>query len=249
MEIYWFYGHLEPHTRKESWNLLTYLNAQYSLPWLCCGDFNEILSVSKKSNGAQRSQRQMEGFHDVMSACGFQDLGISMKFMWCNMQEGSNRVYLRLDRAFANSKCFNIFKDARVYHLAKSTSNHCLLRITNSCSLPPTRKCRLHFEAMWAKREDYQEITEATWNGGNSLNTPEGIASNLSHCASELTAWNKSVIDNIPRKIQEKWKALNNLTAQVHVGSHRVAIDEIRKEINDLLDSEEILWHWHKKIH
>ncbi|XP_075636864.1 uncharacterized protein LOC142609123 [Castanea sativa] len=192
----------------------------------------------------------MEGFRDVVSACGFEDLGFSsLKFTWCNMQEGSNRVYLRLDRAFANSKCFNIFKDAKVYHLVESTSNHCLLRITNSCSLPPTRKHRFHFEAMWAKREAYQEIIEATWNGGNSLITPEGIASNLSRCASKLTAWNKSVIGNIPRKIQEKRKALNNLITQDHVGSHRVAIDEIKKEINDLLDSEEILWHRHNKIH
>ena len=73
------------------------------------------------------------------------------------------------------------------------------------------------------------------------MNTPEVIASNLSRCTSELTTWNKSVIGNIPRKIQEKRKALNNLTAQDHDGSHGVAINEIRKEINDLLDSEEIL--------
>jgi len=65
---------------------------------------------------------------------------------------------------------------------------------------------------MWAKREDYKEIIEATWIRGTSLNTPEGIASNLTRCASDLLARNKDVIGNIPRKIQEKRKTLNNLT-------------------------------------
>ena len=144
----------------------------------------------------------MEGFRDAMNACGFQDLCFSgPKFKWCNMQEGSNIVYLWLDRAFANSEWLSLFKDARVHHLVKSTSDHFLLRITDSCSLPPTRKHCFHFEAMRAKREDCQEIIKAAWNEGNSLNTPEGIASNLSRCASELTTWNKSVIGNIPRKI------------------------------------------------
>ena len=40
-----FYGHPESHLRKDSWKLLSYLNSQFSLPWFCCGDFNEILST------------------------------------------------------------------------------------------------------------------------------------------------------------------------------------------------------------
>ena len=44
----------------------------------------------------------MYGFRKVVDYCGFQDLGyIGFDFTWCNMQEGENRKYLRLDRAFA----------------------------------------------------------------------------------------------------------------------------------------------------
>lgn len=46
-----FYGYFETHLRNESWNLLSYLNNQFSLPWFCCGDFNEILSINEKSRG------------------------------------------------------------------------------------------------------------------------------------------------------------------------------------------------------
>ena len=46
-----FYGHPVSNLRKDSWKLLSYLNSQFSLPWFCCGDFNEILSVTEKSGG------------------------------------------------------------------------------------------------------------------------------------------------------------------------------------------------------
>ena len=39
-----FYSHPETHRRRESWRFLNTLNNQYRLPWLCFGDFNEILS-------------------------------------------------------------------------------------------------------------------------------------------------------------------------------------------------------------
>ena len=38
-----FYGELETHRRFESWSLLRQLHRQSSLPWLCTGDFNEIV--------------------------------------------------------------------------------------------------------------------------------------------------------------------------------------------------------------
>ena len=43
-----FYGHLETARRKESWSLLRYLSTMPPIPWLCMGDFNEIVNVSKK---------------------------------------------------------------------------------------------------------------------------------------------------------------------------------------------------------
>ena len=56
-----FYGHPETHLWGDSWKLLSYLNNQFSLPWFCCGDFNEILFVNEKVGGSQRSQQQNGG--------------------------------------------------------------------------------------------------------------------------------------------------------------------------------------------
>ena len=95
-----FYRHSKTHKRKESWDMIRELNRRYSLPWLCFGDFNEILTMGKKMGGAQRNQKQMGDFCEAINKCGFKDLGYNgPDFTWCNMREGEERIYLRLDRA------------------------------------------------------------------------------------------------------------------------------------------------------
>ena len=128
-----FYGHPKTHRSYESWHLLAFLHNQYQLPWLFLGDFNEILSINEKIGGVTRPEQQMEGFRNVVNFCGFLDLGYQgVDFIWCNMQEGENRIQLRLDRALANTEWSGKFEGMRVYHIMDSTSDHCALLITDS---------------------------------------------------------------------------------------------------------------------
>ena len=117
---------------------LAALNRKFQLHWLCFGDFNEILSGEEKLGGALRSQRQMEGFREVVNVYGLKDLGYnSPDFMWCNMQEGDNRVYLRLDRGFATNDWISMFSGTRVLHLVDSTFDHCALLIADTIVVQP----------------------------------------------------------------------------------------------------------------
>lgn len=185
-----------------------------------------------------------------MNLCGFQDLGYcGPDFTWCNMQESENRISLWLGRALATSDWLNHFGETRVHHLVESTSDHCILAISDSSGPIHRGKHRFHCEALWAKRDDCREIIESAWFSGSLSTTPEGIASNLQRCASDLEVWNKNVVGNISKKITEKRKTLNSLTMQDHEGSLGSEINLLRREINDLLDSEEILWHQRSRVH
>ena len=53
------YGHLEKLKRIETWNLMCLLHQQVTLPWICIGDFNKILSANEKQGGEPRSVWQM----------------------------------------------------------------------------------------------------------------------------------------------------------------------------------------------
>ena len=110
-----FYGEARHDLRDRSWDLLKLLNSSNNLPWLCAGDFNEVLHASEKIGGQGRSESQMEGFCEEVEYCGFSDLGyIGLLYMWDNRQPDSTNVKCRLDKGLANSKFLNLFQSARV---------------------------------------------------------------------------------------------------------------------------------------
>ena len=72
-----FYGEPDTNEREEAWNMLRMLHSKPHLPWVCMGDFNEILLSEEKRGGKERPHRQMQAFRDVLDTCGFLDLGFT----------------------------------------------------------------------------------------------------------------------------------------------------------------------------
>jgi hypothetical protein len=64
-----FYGHLDSAKRYESWVLLRYLATLPPEPWLCMGDFNEILEHGKKWGEARRARWLIEYFKGALEDC------------------------------------------------------------------------------------------------------------------------------------------------------------------------------------
>ena len=52
----------------------------------------------------------------------------------------------------------------------------------------------------------------------------------------------------VPRQIQKKRKTLSTLVLKDRDGSRGNKINTLRQEINDLLDSEEIIWQQRSKV-
>ena len=50
----------------------------------------------------------------------------------CKGGGGENRIYLRLDRAFANLEWVENFGEMKVHHLPNSTSDHSALLVSSS---------------------------------------------------------------------------------------------------------------------
>ena len=190
-----FYRHPETHLRKESWKFLDTLNNQYHLPWLCLGDFNEILSREEKQGGAQRSWQQMAGFKNVIDRCEFRDLGYrGSKYTWCNQQEGPDIIYMRQDRAFANEEWLWHFHNIKVHHLIDTTSYHTPLLLAETSTISQQRKRRFHFEVIWMRRANCKDVIEEVRKDGSSRGTLEGLCEGLKQCASALTSWSKSTL-------------------------------------------------------
>ena len=102
---------------------------------------------------------------------------------------------------------------------------------------------------MWTKREDYKVVIKASWERCLQMNTPSSVVDRLKRCVADLLRWNKSVFGHVPKQIQNKRRALNDLVLRDRDGNLGSEINKLRKEINVLLDSEEIMWHQRAKVH
>lgn len=77
---------------------------------------------------------------------------------------------------------------------------------------------------------------------------PGGLALSLKQCAADLSSWSHSVFGRIPKQIQVKRKTLQSLFLQDTDGWHGAEINRLRKDLNDLLDSEEIFWNQRSRV-
>ncbi|KAL0426170.1 UNVERIFIED_CONTAM: hypothetical protein Sradi_1151800 [Sesamum radiatum] len=93
------YGEPDTSKRTEFWNLLSRLHDQSARPWLCAGDFNEILEQSEKKGGPLRAEWQIRNFRNCLTYCQLHDMGfLGSPYTWCNNQREPLTVYERLDR-------------------------------------------------------------------------------------------------------------------------------------------------------
>ncbi len=120
-----FYGSRTVAGKAGAWDLLRVLRGHHTLPWLCGGDFNELLQGEEKWGRAARPESQMKAFRQVVDDCGFLDLGfVGPPYTWWNKQNGTARVLERLDRCLATADWLLQFPNSRVNHLHAVFSDH-----------------------------------------------------------------------------------------------------------------------------
>ncbi|XP_030969970.1 uncharacterized protein LOC115990264 [Quercus lobata] len=159
-----FYGEPETANRIEAWNKLRCLNSYPTCPWLCLGDFNEIVRQDEKVGGALRSHNQMQLFRDVLDECGFMDLGfVGPKFTWARHYEDGSSIWERLDRGLATNNWFLKFPGSRVHHLHCDSSDHQPILVVFSGLEHPRRKKPFRFEEMWLSNTSCEEVVKAAW--------------------------------------------------------------------------------------
>jgi hypothetical protein len=113
-----FYGDPSRSRRKESWKLLKFLRNSSTLPWLCGGDFNEVLHDHEQLGGIDREEWKMEGFRETVEYCGFTDLVFSgLPYTWDNRREGAHNIKVRLDRCLADNGLLDLYGDSSVVHV------------------------------------------------------------------------------------------------------------------------------------
>ena len=140
------------------------------------------------------------------------------------------------------------YRDARVLYVADSTSDHCALVLTNQGNIQGRGKRRFHFEAAWVRHNKCKEIIQDIWKNHSGFQMASELSEGLRVCATGLTRWNNSGLRHDVRMINEKRKQLQVPVQADRDGSGGKEINALRKEINEMLDDEEIKWNQRSKV-
>jgi ribosome-binding protein aMBF1 (putative translation factor) len=240
-----FYGEPRWEDKYMSWIRLRELKEVTSMPWLVMGDLNEVLYSFEKEGGRPRPNQFLIAFQEALADCGLTDLGYSGdKFTW---HRGGIRECL--DRAIACDAWRSKFADATVENLDYSRSDHrpILLKFGDN----PVREDRvpsvLRFEARWLKEKNFHDIVQEAWNSSGQSNQSD-LATRLSVVHKSLHRWNRSVLKKPIRKIKSLKKDFEELTRSELTEENIQKEKELAKEIEQLLEQEEIHWAQRSRI-
>ncbi|XP_020096969.1 uncharacterized protein LOC109716078, partial [Ananas comosus] len=169
-----------------------------NLPWLTCGDFNAICSPDDKLGGKPFSfSPKNRAFSEFISTSGIIDLGFEgPAFTWCNNQDIRSRVWVRLDRAFANPDWISLFPGVRVKHLVRAASDHApLLIMVKGDEIQGRRPFR--FEAFWFEYDECGKVVERTWQSAAKGNPLHSFTHRVCNLRRALLNWNKEGVGNL----------------------------------------------------
>ncbi|KAF7127845.1 hypothetical protein RHSIM_Rhsim11G0006400 [Rhododendron simsii] len=124
------------------WENIIQIARSEKFPWLCMGDFNQVLRVEDKLEGLLLSQSQISAFHEMISECGLVDLEYKgTKFTWKN-----NR-------------------NAESFIMEPMGSDHNPLLLNMAVPLNKVDK-PFRFESFWVTYEESKEVIKTAWNQG-----------------------------------------------------------------------------------
>ncbi|XP_075654772.1 uncharacterized protein LOC142624936 [Castanea sativa] len=218
------------------------------MPWVVFGDFNEITQSDEKLGWLDRDAEQMWKFRDCLIFCGLMDLGfVGQRFTWCNERLGEQRTLVRLDRIVANKEWRRIFPEAMVHHVSITASDHCLLMMSMKKRKPnKPRKKRSFFEEMWTHDKRCKEIVEMAWDLLRA-NPEFQIQDRLQSCQSHLMRWNHEAFGNVNKVLKRKQDRLQQLENMDLLHDTTEEIQQLRREINETLIREEVMWKQRSK--
>ncbi|KAH9802749.1 reverse transcriptase domain-containing protein [Citrus sinensis] len=220
-----YYGFPESIRRRDSWRLLRSLAMTSSLPWICLGDFNDLLHSSEKRRKYKHPQWKLHGFQEAISDAGLFDLGMR------------DWVEERLDRGLASSSWIHLFPTAKVTNVEASCSDHLPIFLEPVPMVRSPRTKKFRFENSWLREPDCCDVVKVSW--ASTLGVP--IQNRLASCGTALLHWGKHLTQDFQARMldcKRKMALLRGNRDSASVDS----FSEAMKRYNELLHSHEIFW-------
>lgn len=234
------YGSLTHGLRKHLWKALNLRNLQIEGPFLAAGDFNAVLGPNAVSDCNNFSQQRCAGFAEWIFYNGLIDLGYSgPRFTWRRGAHAASYKGARLDRALSNMDWRVRFKDASVEHLAMAHSDHAPLLIKIDSVSGRRKSNDFRFQMAWLTDKGFPYVVVKNWD-------KEGkFTDNIKKIPQVLRDWNRDVFGNVGKRKKRVLARLQGIQSKIsrahNPGLLKLEI-KLQKEMDDILQQEELIW-------
>ncbi|CAL1395984.1 unnamed protein product [Linum trigynum] len=235
------YGWSKNEDKHNMWELMTLLNDQWRGPWLCGGDFNQIVNSGEKSGGRLMGDGYMEDFRLYLAECGLKDLVFhGYPFTWDNRRKAKRFVEERLDLFVATNEWQVHFPEARILHLDRDRSDHRPLVCDpkGEANIEVKWGWQFRFEPHWVRHDGCkQTVAQVRSEEGHSE-----TVNKLDKCRLKLDQWSKETFPNYrtqPARIKKEIRKLDWLRKTNVVLDQRRTLES---ELAALDHDEELFW-------
>ncbi|XP_073353532.1 uncharacterized protein [Aegilops tauschii subsp. strangulata] len=239
-----FYAKARRSECSQSWDLLKMLRAQSDLPWLCGGDFNEVLDGAEYFGANERTEWQMAGFRETVDQCNFQDLGYNgIPFTWDNRQEGTANVKVRLDRFLADPAFIQMYLDNSVKHIPSPRLDHCFVSIRSRRAGEEQHRGlrRFMYDEAWQREESHEAAVVDGWKKGSGTMGLMSLNEALKDMQVHLTTWKGKKFGDVERKIKKVRKEIKKEKARSLFRGSSPRERDLASQLKELLHREEIM--------
>ncbi|XP_024033484.1 uncharacterized protein LOC112095607 [Citrus clementina] len=209
------YDHPEVGQKKHIWTLLRRLAGLSLLPWLCFGDFNEVLHPYEKTGGNERELSLIRNDREALRDCNLVDMGYKgYPFTWNNGRYGPHYIEERLGRG--RGLCWKRKKSTRI-----------------------------HYEDLWSPYEACKEIIKTEWSSYGSWNDANPIPlfqKVVKESMARLLLWSKEEFGEREKKLKQIMNQLERLKQSYVQYDSGEEIKKLEGQIHDILINEEKFW-------
>lgn len=146
------------------------LSTLHTLPWVCIGDFNDILHQWEKVGKRPVQSYRLHSFRELLHDCALMDLETkSCAYTWVNNRNGEEVVKERLDRALCTIEWRLKYSEAEVLALPAIGSDHSPILLTTNVA-PVKRRKSFTFESFWLQDAKCREVISKSWYAWSSNN-------------------------------------------------------------------------------
>lgn len=221
------------------------------VPWLCIGDFNQVLNVEDKRGGNLPNLGRIRDFREMLEDCGLTDLECKgPKFTWRNNRSDGEFIMERIDLAFANARWREEFDTAMVLAEVAVGSDHNPLLLNTDLSLNKVKK-PFKFESFWTTEENCKQIVTSSWaqivNGSDMFR----LCKKLRGCKDKLKEWHKNNFEDLRLQIAAFKDRLAEIQKKTEVGfNSELYIEEkvVVTKLADLWQKDSMFWHQRSRV-